>query len=237
MNKLVVTVLLLATLVGLVYVLMHLDSESKADSDASTSGDSDLTAGLTHVGRKLAERQTLELRSEFPLEVNSPDELKVLSKKWRLDVKDSLEFTKPTPEFPVPMQGYGRLTIATVTSAFPSVGLLLKVDSATPEGNPRCSGTLVGFDTFVSAAHCLEAESDYLVYLQHAGLFPVKKARGYCEEEKGVAYPCSPDGYHDALHDLAVFKLDLDSAGSDAVVRLVSMPKSSIGVPSVWSGG
>jgi hypothetical protein len=83
--------------------------------------------------------------------------------------------------------GGPRIVNGTLTSQYPSTGALLA------PGNPAtagltCSGTLIGCETFLTAAHCVcdfpgsdcqsggfaePNPSDYVVFLQHAGFFAV----------------------------------------------------------------
>ncbi len=79
----------------------------------------------------------------------------------------------------------GRIVNGTLTSAYPSVGALLAGSATT--GSLYCSGTLIGCETFLTAAHCVcdstgadcqsgahaPNPSDYVVFLQHAGFFAV----------------------------------------------------------------
>ncbi|MFP6665455.1 MAG: trypsin-like serine protease [Deltaproteobacteria bacterium] len=61
------------------------------------------------------------------------------------------------------------------THAFPATGALL-VGSTADNATSWCSGTLIGCNTFLTAAHCVEDNSDpggYFVFLQHAGTFSV----------------------------------------------------------------
>jgi hypothetical protein len=64
------------------------------------------------------------------------------------------------------------------THAFPTAGALLysQGGAITPDNaGSWCSGTLIGCESFLVAAHCVDDPdpSHYLVYLQHAGLLPV----------------------------------------------------------------
>jgi hypothetical protein len=83
----------------------------------------------------------------------------------------------------VPVQE--RIVNGVLTSAYPSTGALLS------PGNPaiaatQCTGTLIGCDTFLTAAHCVcdgtgascqgagaPNPADYVVFFQHAGFFAV----------------------------------------------------------------
>ncbi len=79
-----------------------------------------------------------------------------------------------------------RIVNGVFTSAYPSVGALLSPGSATT-GGLLCSGTLIGCQTFLTAAHCVcdftgaDCQSGahapnpgaYVVFFQHAGFFAV----------------------------------------------------------------
>ncbi len=58
------------------------------------------------------------------------------------------------------------------TQSFPTVGAVLH------SGGIRCSGVLVGCETFLTTANCVShvTTSNLSVYLQHAGVFPVASA-------------------------------------------------------------
>lgn len=79
-----------------------------------------------------------------------------------------------------------RIVNGVLTEAYPTAGAL--VAPADPDrAELVCSGTMIGCRTFLTAAHCVcdftggdcpSAEldsSDYLVFLQHAGFFPVER--------------------------------------------------------------
>jgi len=68
-----------------------------------------------------------------------------------------------------------RIVNGLFTSLYPTTGVLL--DGNNPNtASMICSGTMIGCQTFLTAAHCVEASldpDDYLVFLQHAGFFQV----------------------------------------------------------------
>jgi hypothetical protein len=76
-----------------------------------------------------------------------------------------------------------RIVNGVVSSDFPTVGQLLYGYGALAAGPidddnqiSWCSGTLIGCETFLTAAHCVADDPDpahYRVFLQHAGLFDV----------------------------------------------------------------
>jgi hypothetical protein len=62
-----------------------------------------------------------------------------------------------------------------LTNWYPTVGALLYSRAQVKFGS-WCTGTLIGCDTFLTAAHCISDDqnaSNYKVFLQHAGLFDV----------------------------------------------------------------
>jgi V8-like Glu-specific endopeptidase len=68
-----------------------------------------------------------------------------------------------------------RIVNGVVTAEYPSAGALLSPNN--PESASLvCSGTLIGCQTFLTAAHCVDTDtnpSHYTVFLQHAGFFSV----------------------------------------------------------------
>jgi hypothetical protein len=89
------------------------------------------------------------------------------------------------------------------THGFPSAGALLYSYGGpitSDNAASRCSGTLIGCETFLVAAHCVVDDpiaAHYLVYLQHAGLLPVASI---------TRHP-SYDDDEFPLFDVAVLKL------------------------------
>ncbi len=78
-----------------------------------------------------------------------------------------------------------RIVNGVITHEFPTTGALLYA-GANPinENNAGswCSGTLIGCQTFLTAAHCVEDDltaSHYWVYLQHAGFFEVSSVTAH----------------------------------------------------------
>lgn len=67
-----------------------------------------------------------------------------------------------------------RIVDGTLTTWFPSVGALLHTGVSGLAMS--CTGTIIGCDAFLTAAHCVASDrnkSHYKVFLQHAGLFDV----------------------------------------------------------------
>jgi len=82
------------------------------------------------------------------------------------------------------------------TRHYPAVGILLAGDD-TGSASLLCSGTLIGCETFLTAAHCVEGNSDpasYFVFFQHAGFF-------------GVSSVTSRPDYDFPVGDVAVMRL------------------------------
>jgi len=76
---------------------------------------------------------------------------------------------------PVPGRIRPRIVNGLPTMQYPTVGALL-YGSDFDSAGMICSGTLIGCQTFLTAGHCVEDDSDpahYSVFLQHAGLFAV----------------------------------------------------------------
>jgi len=74
-----------------------------------------------------------------------------------------------------------RIVNGVATHAYPSTGALLYGGGAITPDNASswCSGTLIGCDTFLVAAHCVDDPdpAHYQVFLQHAGLVGVSAIR------------------------------------------------------------
>jgi hypothetical protein len=90
------------------------------------------------------------------------------------------------------------------TSDFPSVGALLHGgDPATAE--PNCTGTMIGCETMLTAAHCVDfgPGDQFTVFLPHAGFFSVASVA--INPDAG-----GPDTYRS---DLAVLKLGAPVSG------------------------
>lgn len=107
-----------------------------------------------------------------------------------------------------------RIVNGLTTHAYPSTGALL---AGTSELNAQlaCSGTMIGCDTFLTAAHCVcfssgaacqpgqggaPDPSEHFVFLQHAGIFPVTSIA----VEPGYSFPDD---------DIAVVKLGVPVSG------------------------
>lgn len=75
------------------------------------------------------------------------------------------------------------------TFRHPAAGALLK-GSDQGSAKPWCSGTLIGCDTFLTAAHCIASDpvpANYLVFFQNSGFHPVDDIR-WPEETFKVPY-------------------------------------------------
>lgn len=74
---------------------------------------------------------------------------------------------------------YPRIVNGIGTHGYPTTGALLYSQGGPindDNAGSWCSGTLIGCETFLTAAHCVNGDMNpaaYLVYLQHAGIFPV----------------------------------------------------------------
>lgn len=82
-------------------------------------------------------------------------------------------------------RGAKRIVNGLPARGYPAVGALLA--GADPRsGRFQCTGTLVGCDKFLTAAHCIEdnPSGPYLVYFQEVGFFAVKEVRWQKEQYK-----------------------------------------------------
>lgn len=71
-----------------------------------------------------------------------------------------------------------RIVNGVFTVGFPSVGMVLRENGGVPRA--WCSATLIGCDTVLTAAHCVDdnpAPDDLKVYLQNAGVVDVSEVR------------------------------------------------------------
>lgn len=108
-----------------------------------------------------------------------------------------------------------RIVNGLLTSDYPATGALL-YNSGNPatatDSHLICSGTLIGCQTFLTAAHCVAGDptpENFLVFLQHAGFVPVTGI------EVHPAHP-SPD----ATGDVAVLHLAAASVTGIAPIPL-----------------
>ncbi len=121
-----------------------------------------------------------------------------------------------------------------ITSDFPAVGVLLFGDSAR-NASVACTGTLIGCETFVTAAHCVcngrgsdcqgwraPSPSNYFVYLQHAGLF-------------GVSSIAIREDFYFPVSDVAVLKLTTPVSGIRPV-RINTIADPPAGMPGTITG-
>ncbi|MFN2425232.1 MAG: trypsin-like serine protease [Candidatus Binatia bacterium] len=95
------------------------------------------------------------------------------------------------------------------THGFPTTGALLYSGGSTITANnasTQCSGTLIGCQTFLTAAHCVEEDttaSHYWVYLQNGGIHQVSS----------ITYHPAYNG--DSGRDVAIVKLTSQVTGID----------------------
>ena len=116
-----------------------------------------------------------------------------------------------------------RIVNGVLTSAYPSVGALLRGATA-DTASTWCSGTLIGCSTFLTAGHCVQGHpaSEFQVFLPNAGIFPV------------VSIAVHPS-YDFPAGDVAVLKL---GAAVDGVAPIPIQSGSAVpfGTPGVIAG-
>ncbi len=103
-------------------------------------------------------------------------------------------------------RGDSRIVNGITTHDYPTTGALLYNPGTGVVG--FCSGTLIGCDTFITAAHCVEGDlnaSNYSVFLQHAGNFSVSSV---------MQHPSWTDATF-PIADVAVLKLESQVTGID----------------------
>jgi hypothetical protein len=101
----------------------------------------------------------------------------------------------PTPPLP-------RIVNGIETRGYPTAGALMH-GSRPDTASLLCSGTLIGCQTFLTAAHCVEDDADpahYFVFLQHGGIFAVSSLTIHLDYSFPVA-------------DVAVLKLSVAETG------------------------
>ncbi len=107
-------------------------------------------------------------------------------------LSESYDYEGPAP----------RIVNGLTTQDFPTTGaLLLGGNPAT--ASSHCTGTLIGCETFLTAAHCVEDDvnpSSYTVFFQHGGMYSVTS----------IAFPNS---YNFPVDDVAVLKLGSQVTG------------------------
>ncbi len=103
-------------------------------------------------------------------------------------------------------RGDSRIVNGITTHDYPTTGALLYNPGTGVVG--FCSGTLIGCDTFITAAHCVEGDlnaSNYSVFLQHAGNVSVTSV---------TQHPTYVDANF-SIADVAVLKLGSQVTGID----------------------
>lgn len=113
-----------------------------------------------------------------------------------------------------------RIVNGLYTSDFPTTGQLLSGNDPT-KASSWCSGTMIGCSTFLTAAHCVEDDSNpanYKVFLQHAGIFSVTSI---------TSHP----NYNFPVADVAVLKL------GDSVTGIAPTPINTTGSPAFGTTG
>lgn len=129
------------------------------------------------------------------------------------------EANAPTPGKRARARGGGKIVNGVRTWSYPTAGaLILGADAASALS--QCTGTLIGPQTFLTAAHCVEDDTDpasYHVFLQHGGIVAVASIASH------------PD-YRFPHADLAVLHLDRPVHGLvPTALRTEPVPNGSVG--------
>ncbi|MBI5506329.1 MAG: trypsin-like serine protease [Deltaproteobacteria bacterium] len=120
--------------------------------------------------------------------------------------------------------GHPRVVNGLPSQDFPTTGALLYGGHRSINDDNaalRCSGTLIGCRTFLTAAHCVFDDADashYQVFLQHGGLYPVAS----------VSYHPGYNGK--SGHDVAVVRLGASVDGIDPTPINATHDLDAIGV-------
>lgn len=113
----------------------------------------------------------------------------------------------------------GKIVNGVSTSAYPTAGAVIQGASAGSAGS-WCTGTLIGSQTFLTAAHCVEDDptaSNYHVFLQHGGIFAVAEL----EDHPDYLFPHA---------DLAVMRLESPVTGiTPTAINTVAIANGSAG--------
>jgi hypothetical protein len=123
--------------------------------------------------------------------------------------------------------GPARIVNGRNSQAFPTTGALLYSGGGQINENNAlswCSGTLIGCETFLTAAHCVENDSDashYWVYFQHAGIHSIRSLASH-PSYVSLGFP---------EFDVAVMKL------GSAVTGIQPTPINTIASPSFGTSG
>ena len=109
--------------------------------------------------------------------------------------------------------GQPRIVNGVTTHDYPTTGALL-YGSSGGSARLQCSGTLIGCQTFLTAAHCVVDDSNpahYFVYLQNVGVVSVTRVVPNDDYRTGA----SPDSGTFPIFDVAVLTLGAQVTGVD----------------------
>jgi len=158
------------------------------------------------------------------------EELEAVAAQMR-ETLNQIEQRRPAAEAPVAPTGgkragfapaNGKIVNGVKTGSYPTVGALIKKAAGGHFGS-WCSGTLIGSETFLTAAHCVEDdldESSYRVFFQHGGVYELDEITMHGE------YPGKSDA------DLAIIQLKAPVTGVEptAINAADAVPTGAEGV-------
>jgi V8-like Glu-specific endopeptidase len=174
----------------------------------------------------------IHLAKMSPAELGSIASRKI-SRTWADNVEAELVSAERTPEeIEVILVSIRK---GSDTTGHHTVGLLMRSFNGAP-AVAACSGTMVGFGTFLTAAHCVENQNEnaFSVYLQHAGYFEAENISTFCGDRASAGVPCQGPEQNPGVHDIAIVQLDLAGLNANQSKRLTMMGGTPIGQAIDW---